>query len=70
MKPKDNMSIEYLLQRVPSIFKLTNMASMRAMELNSGMKKLVESEPKTKCTTIAIKEILEGKVTLKEKKDD
>ena len=35
------------------------------MELNSGMKKLVDAGPNEKLTTIAIREIAEGKVKLK-----
>jgi DNA-directed RNA polymerase omega subunit len=35
------------------------------MELNSGMKKLIEAEPSEKVTTVAIKEIAEGKVNIK-----
>lgn len=59
------VSVEDLMQRVGSIYKLCNLAAMRAMELNAGMKRLVEAEPKTKVTTIAIREIVEEKVKLK-----
>lgn len=54
-----------LIDKVGSIYKLCNLAAMRAMELNNGMKKLVDAEVNEKWTTIAIKEIAEGKVTLK-----
>lgn len=57
---------EELLNKATSLFKLCNMAAMRAMELNSGMKKLVESDPREKVTTTAIREIAAGKVKLKE----
>jgi DNA-directed RNA polymerase omega subunit len=50
-----------LLNKATSLFKLCNMAAMRAIELNSGMKKLVE-----KVTTTAIREIAAGKVKFKE----
>ncbi len=56
---------ETLIQKTGSIYKLCNLAAMRAMELNSGMKKLVEAEPSEKVTTLAIKEIAAGKVKLK-----
>ena len=56
---------EKLLDKVGSVYKLCNLAAMRAMELNSGMKKLVEAGPKEKVTTIAIKEIAEEKVKIK-----
>ncbi len=54
-----------LIDKVGSIYKLCNLAAMRAIELNSGMKKLVDAAPSEKVTTVAIKEIAEGKVTLK-----
>ncbi|HNX91404.1 MAG TPA: DNA-directed RNA polymerase subunit omega [Candidatus Omnitrophota bacterium] len=67
----ERITLEQLLKATNgSIFKLTNMAAMRAEELNSGMKKLVEANPHDKVTTIAIKEIADGKVKLKEKKDE
>ena len=54
-----------LIEKVGSIYKLCNLSAMRAMELNNGMKKLVEAEVNEKVTTTAIREIAEGKVTLK-----
>ena len=57
-----------LVEQVGSIYKLCNMAALRATELNSGMKKLVDAEPNEKITSIAIKEIAEGKVTIKKTK--
>lgn len=62
------VALEDLLQKVDSIFKLSNLAAARAMELNMGMKKLVDASPNEKVTTIAIKEIANDKVKLKEKK--
>ncbi len=56
---------EKMLLATGSIYKLCNLAAMRALELNSGMKKLVDADPSEKITTIAIREISEGKVTLK-----
>lgn len=55
-----------LLNKATSLFKLCNMAAMRAIELNSGMKKLVDSDPREKVTTTAIREIAAGKVKFKE----
>jgi len=54
-----------LIEQTGSIYKLCNMAAIRAMELNAGMKKLVDFDPKEKNTTVAIREIVEGKVKLK-----
>jgi len=64
----EEISLERLLEKTGSIFKLSNMAAARAMELNSGMKKLVDAEPSEKVTTIAIMEIANDKVKLKGKK--
>jgi len=59
------ISMDVLLEKTGSVYKLCNLAAMRAMELNSGLKKLVDSEPGEKITTIAIQEIAEGKVKIK-----
>jgi len=64
-----DIPLENLLEKTGSLFKLTNLAAKRAMELNTGMKKLVEAEPNEKPTTIAIKEIADGKVKLKTGKE-
>ena len=53
-----------LIKSTGSIYKLCNLAAMRAMELNVGMKKLVDVDPKEKVTTVALKEISEGKVKM------
>ncbi|MBD3379023.1 MAG: DNA-directed RNA polymerase subunit omega [Candidatus Omnitrophica bacterium] len=58
---------EVLLEKVGSIYKLCNLAAMRAMELNNGMKKLVDADPKEKVTTVAIREIAEDKVKMQAK---
>jgi len=60
--------LEILLQKIPSLFKLSNLAALRAMELNSGMKRLVETDPHEKVTTVAIREIANEKVKLKQRK--
>ena len=65
----EEVSREVLLEKVESIYKLCNIAAMRAMELNSGMKKLVDADPREKVTTTAIREIAAGKVKLKELKE-
>ena len=53
-----------LIEKTGSIYKLCNLAAMRAMELNVGMKRLVDVDPKEKVTTIALREICEGKVKM------
>jgi len=64
-----NVSRDELLEKIGSVYKLCNMAAMRAIELNGGMRKLVDAEPKEKVTTVAIKEIAEDKVKLKAAKE-
>lgn len=59
------ISRDDLLKNVDSIYKLCNMASLRAMELNNGVKRLVDAHPNEKVSTIAIREIAENKVRLK-----
>ena len=56
---------EDLMDKIGSIYKLCNLAALRAMELNGGMKKLVDVEPGEKITSIAISEIDAGRVRLK-----
>lgn len=59
------ISREILLEKTGSVYKLCNLAAMRAMELNSGMKKLIDADPGEKVTTTAIREIAAGKVKIK-----
>ena len=51
-----------------SIYKLVVLASRRALELGSGSQKLVDTPANTKLTTIALKEIMEDKVSYRLKK--
>lgn len=51
-----------------SAYKTVILAFRRALELGAGGEKLVDAEPNTKLTTIAIKEIKEEKISYKEKK--
>lgn len=53
-----------------SIYKLVRMASKRAMELADGMPRLIENPSSQKTATIALEEILNGKVGLKEFEKD
>lgn len=60
-----DVSRDVLMEKTGSVYKLCNLAALRAIELNSGIKKLIEAEPNEKVTTIAIREIAQGKVKLK-----
>lgn len=68
MKVKPPVSIENLLDKTDgSIYKLVILASKRALELNEGSPRLVESESK-KISAVALEEIKEGKICMKAKK--
>ena len=56
--------IEDLLKRCGSIYKLVILASKRAKELADGSPALVDTSNK-KVTTVALEEILQGKVLYK-----
>jgi DNA-directed RNA polymerase subunit omega len=55
------VAIEALLKRCGSVYKLTILAAQRAKELADGAPPLVET-PQKKVTSIALDEILEGRV--------
>lgn len=68
MKAKSPVSVENLLDKTEnSIYKLVILASKRALELNEGSPKLVETDIK-KISAVALEEIREGKICMKEKK--
>ena len=63
------MPLEELLKKTGSLYKLVNLASKRALQLNEGASNLLEdNDDSKKISTIALKEILEGKVNYKIKK--
>ena len=63
-----NIPIQELLEKTGgSAFKLCNLASKRAIELNDGAPKLIEGNF-PKITTAALEEIREGKIKLTKKK--
>lgn len=62
--------LEKLLPRANnSIYKLVLMASKRATELADGAPRLIEFPSSSKTTTIALDEIMAGKVETKETAD-
>lgn len=67
MKGKTQITTEDVLDKTNSIYKLVILASKRALELNEGSPKLVETDSK-KISTIALEEIRAGKIGMKEKK--
>lgn len=59
--------VDQLVNRTGSAYKLVILAARRAIELSEGAAKLVEAPLEMKFGNIALKEILEGKVTWKVK---
>lgn len=62
-----DVPIDILLEKIGSVYKLVILASRRAVELNDGAAKLVEANVDEKIPAIALKEILEGKISYKAK---
>lgn len=58
------VAIEELLKRCGSVYKLVVLAAKRAKELADGSVPLVET-PQRKITSVALEEILQGKVLYK-----
>lgn len=67
-----DVTMENLMEKVHSRYKIVVLASKRALELSEGKEKLTEASPNLKFSAVAIKEINEGKITyrLKEEKKD
>jgi len=60
----NKISIEELRRKVGSVYKLVNLAAMRARDLNDGAPKLVDIDTKN-TILIALTEIAEEKVRYK-----
>ncbi len=60
---------EKIFKNGDSIYKVTLLAAKRAVELNSGAKKLIETYSK-KFSNIALEEISQGKVKYKVKEGE
>lgn len=63
------VAVQDLLAKTDSIYKLVVLASKRALELNAGAPKLVETDNKEKVSSIALEEIAQGKVRLQTAKE-
>jgi len=62
----ENIPVEQLLDKADnSIYKLVMLAAKRTLEIAEGQPKLVSVDSALKPSTIALKEIAEGKVRLK-----
>ena len=58
------VALEDLLNKTDSIYKLTVLAARRALELNMGIPKLIETTDKNSIV-VALEEIAKGKVNYK-----
>ncbi len=63
-----NIPMEQLLEKTGSVYKLVILASKRAAELNAGAGKLIEASPNIKLSSLALEEIRQGKVKIKDGK--
>ena len=64
-----HMPIEELMKRCSSAYRLVILAARRAKELTEGAPPLVD-EPSRRVTTIALQEILQGKVLYKAEEEE
>jgi DNA-directed RNA polymerase omega subunit len=62
-------AIDKLLDKMHSIYKLVILASRRTIELDDGAQKLVDAPAYFKPANIAMKEIMEGKITYKAREE-
>ncbi len=62
-----HVALEDLLDKTDSIYKLTVLAARRALELNMGVPKLIETTDKNPII-VALEEIAEGKISYKDAK--
>lgn len=62
-----DITMESLMQKLNSRYKLVVLASKRTLELSEGRERLTEASPNLKLSAVAIKEIQEGKVTYRAK---
>lgn len=65
--PEMNLTIDKLINKVGSLYKLVTLASLRAVELSDGAANLVGEKQEAKPVNVALKEIAEGKVSYKAK---
>ena len=62
-----DIPIDELIKKTGSIYKLAILASRRTIELNEGASPLVNTSPDSKVAQVALKEILEGRISYKVK---
>ena len=65
----ETVSVENLLQKVPSAYKLVILASRRTFDINEGSPKLIPNKME-KASQIALEEIRQGRITFKQKQEE
>lgn len=68
-KASRRVHVEKLLSQAGSTYKLVILAARRALELSQGAPRLVDAPANEKPALVALREIAEGKVTLKIRKE-
>ena len=69
IEKRPNTPLEKLLERIGSMYKLVIIGARRALELSEGSPKLVEAGVKEKPALVALREIAQGKVSMRLKKE-
>jgi len=64
-----DMPIDLLINKTGSLYKLVVLAARRAIELGEGAAKLVDVAKDIKPINVALREILDGRITYKEKEE-
>jgi len=62
-----NVSVADLVKKVGSTYKLVILTSLRAIELGDGAANLIGAKPGAKVINVAMEEIAQGKISMKEK---
>jgi DNA-directed RNA polymerase omega subunit len=62
-----SVSVADLVKKVGSTYKLVILTSLRAIELGDGAANLIGAKPDAKVINVAMGEISQGKISMKEK---
>jgi DNA-directed RNA polymerase omega subunit len=65
----NKVSMQALIEKTDNIYKLVRVAAMRAKELNMGGKSLLDKVGSKNYSTIALQEIIAGKIKIMEKSE-
>ena len=64
-----DVPVDVLRDKIGSIYKLVVLAARRAVELNEGAARLTDAPPDAKYLNVALKEIMEGRISYKTKEE-